>query len=228
MIPRRSRASASASRRARSPKRGAGLGGLRGARRAAVLAPPSLRQAPGGGGLPVVRRWKFLIVGVATETEAEALAARLRHEAPEGTRVIAEGSGALAWQAGDGGRLRLPRRAGQLAGHPPRTAVQRGPPPSLVAAVHLRRRLPRTSSAIAGGSVTRVARGCGMPSARPGHSGVRGGRAPGRADPRGSGCGRVRPWPRPFAPASDAPCPVHCLGLPGASGATQAVRGGEP
>ena len=56
-------------------------------------------------GLPVVRRWKFLIVGVATQSEAEALAARLRDEAPEGTRVIAEGSGALAWQAGDGGRL---------------------------------------------------------------------------------------------------------------------------
>lgn len=56
-------------------------------------------------GLPVVRRWKFLIVGAATQSEAEALAARLRDEAPDGTRVMAEGSGALAWRAGDGGGL---------------------------------------------------------------------------------------------------------------------------
>jgi hypothetical protein len=56
-------------------------------------------------GIPVARRWKFLIVGAATEDEAQALAARLREEAPEGTRVIAEGSGALAWQAGEGGRF---------------------------------------------------------------------------------------------------------------------------
>ncbi len=56
-------------------------------------------------GLPVVRRWKFLIVGAATEEQADALAERVRAEAPEGTRVIAMGSGGLAWQAGDGGRL---------------------------------------------------------------------------------------------------------------------------
>jgi hypothetical protein len=58
-----------------------------------------------GEGLPVVRRWKFLLVGAATEEDAEALAERLRDEAPEGTRVMAEGSGALAWRAGDGGGL---------------------------------------------------------------------------------------------------------------------------
>ena len=56
-------------------------------------------------GIPVARRWKFLIVGAATEDDANALAERLRAEAPEGTRVIAEGSGALAWQAGEGGRF---------------------------------------------------------------------------------------------------------------------------
>jgi hypothetical protein len=56
-------------------------------------------------GIPVARRWKFLIVGAATEDEAKALAERLRAEAPEGTRVIAEGSGAMAWQAGEGGRF---------------------------------------------------------------------------------------------------------------------------
>ena len=56
-------------------------------------------------GIPVARRWKFLIVGAATEDDANALAERLQQEAPVGTRVIAEGSGALAWQAGEGGRF---------------------------------------------------------------------------------------------------------------------------
>ena len=56
-------------------------------------------------GIPVVRRWTYLLVGAATFEEAEALAARLREEAPPGTRVIAEGSGALAWETGDGGGL---------------------------------------------------------------------------------------------------------------------------
>jgi hypothetical protein len=56
-------------------------------------------------GIPVVRRWTYLLVGAATFEEAEALAGRLREEAPPGTRVIAEGSGALAWETGDGGGL---------------------------------------------------------------------------------------------------------------------------
>jgi hypothetical protein len=56
-------------------------------------------------GIPVVRRWKFIVVPAANEDEAAALAERLRAEAPEGTRVIAEGSGNLAWQAGQGGRF---------------------------------------------------------------------------------------------------------------------------
>jgi len=56
-------------------------------------------------GIPVVRRWTYLLAGAATFEEAEALAGRLREEAPPGTRVIAEGSGALAWETGDGGGL---------------------------------------------------------------------------------------------------------------------------
>ena len=56
-------------------------------------------------GIPVVRRWTYLLAGAATFEEAEALARRLREEAPPGTRVIAEGSGALAWETGDGGGL---------------------------------------------------------------------------------------------------------------------------
>jgi hypothetical protein len=56
-------------------------------------------------GLSVVRRWKFIVIGAANEDEATALAERLKAEAPEGTRVIAEGSGNMAWQAGHGGRF---------------------------------------------------------------------------------------------------------------------------
>ncbi len=44
-------------------------------------------------GLPTARRWKYLVVGATDEDSANALAARLRDEAPPGTTVTAEGSG---------------------------------------------------------------------------------------------------------------------------------------
>ena len=44
-------------------------------------------------GLPTARRWKYLVVGVADEDSAKALADRIRREAPPGTTVTAEGSG---------------------------------------------------------------------------------------------------------------------------------------
>jgi len=50
-----------------------------------------------GEGLPAVRRWKYLVVGAADEDSAEALAARLRDEAPAGSEVTVEGSGQAAW-----------------------------------------------------------------------------------------------------------------------------------
>jgi len=50
-----------------------------------------------GEGLPAVRRWKYLVVGVADEDSAEALATRLRDEAPAGSKVTVEGSGQAAW-----------------------------------------------------------------------------------------------------------------------------------
>ena len=56
-------------------------------------------------GYAVVRRWKFLVIGANTEDDATQLAEKLRAEAPEGTKVLAEGSGNLAWQAGRGGRF---------------------------------------------------------------------------------------------------------------------------
>jgi hypothetical protein len=43
-------------------------------------------------GLPTVRRWKYLVVGVGDEDSAKALASRLREEAPAGAVVTAEGS----------------------------------------------------------------------------------------------------------------------------------------
>jgi hypothetical protein len=48
-----------------------------------------------GEGLPVLRRWRFLLVGAESEEDANGLAERLRAEAPPGTSVTVEGSGAL-------------------------------------------------------------------------------------------------------------------------------------
>ena len=54
-----------------------------------------------GERLPVVRRWTYLLIGAATEDDAHALAERVRAEAPQGTRVEAELSGAAVWRATD-------------------------------------------------------------------------------------------------------------------------------
>ena len=48
-------------------------------------------------GLPTAQRWKYLVVGASDQDSADALAARLRDEAPLGTTVTAEGSGAAAY-----------------------------------------------------------------------------------------------------------------------------------
>jgi hypothetical protein len=50
-------------------------------------------------GIPVLRRWRFLLVGADNETQANELAARLRDEAPSGTIVIVEGSGEMLGEA---------------------------------------------------------------------------------------------------------------------------------
>lgn len=49
-------------------------------------------------GLPVVRRWKYLVVGASDEDAAQELAVRLRQEAPAGGKVQVEGSGRVAWE----------------------------------------------------------------------------------------------------------------------------------
>jgi hypothetical protein len=45
-----------------------------------------------GEGLACVQRWRYLLVGAADEDSANALAERLRAEAPAGSKVIAEGT----------------------------------------------------------------------------------------------------------------------------------------
>ena len=49
-------------------------------------------------GLPVVRRFRYLLVGAANEDEARALAERLGAEAPEGARVDVEPGGQMVWE----------------------------------------------------------------------------------------------------------------------------------
>jgi hypothetical protein len=46
-------------------------------------------------GFPVVRRWRYLLVGAPDEDSANALAGRIRTESPPGSVVIAEGSAAM-------------------------------------------------------------------------------------------------------------------------------------
>ncbi len=48
-------------------------------------------------GLPVVHRWRFLLVGATDEDSAKALAERIRNEAPAGSRVKVEGTWAAAY-----------------------------------------------------------------------------------------------------------------------------------
>jgi hypothetical protein len=43
-------------------------------------------------GLPVIRRWKFLVVGANNEDEARELADQIRREAPTDARIRAEPS----------------------------------------------------------------------------------------------------------------------------------------
>lgn len=49
-------------------------------------------------GIPVTRRWKHLIVGADDEDEANALATRLRNEAPAGAEFTVEPGGEMAWE----------------------------------------------------------------------------------------------------------------------------------
>jgi hypothetical protein len=47
---------------------------------------------------PIVRRWKYILIGTPTEEAATELAARLEREAPQGATVRAEPSAAVGWE----------------------------------------------------------------------------------------------------------------------------------
>jgi hypothetical protein len=49
-------------------------------------------------GIPVVRRYTFLLVGAVNEDDARSLAARLEREAPEGATIAVEPGGGLVWE----------------------------------------------------------------------------------------------------------------------------------
>jgi hypothetical protein len=49
-------------------------------------------------GIPVVRRYTFLLAGAVNEDDALALAERLEREAPEGARIAVEPGGGLVWE----------------------------------------------------------------------------------------------------------------------------------
>lgn len=48
-------------------------------------------------GLPVKQRWRYVLVGAETESQALSLAERLRAEAPEGSELEVQGSGLPIW-----------------------------------------------------------------------------------------------------------------------------------
>ena len=49
-------------------------------------------------GIPVTRRWRYVLVGAETEDDARALAQRLRDEAPADTELIVEPNGQEVWR----------------------------------------------------------------------------------------------------------------------------------
>ncbi|MBA2614529.1 MAG: hypothetical protein H0U90_01915 [Actinobacteria bacterium] len=49
-------------------------------------------------GVPVVRRYTFLLVGAENEDQARELAKRLEREAPEGARIEVEPGGQMVWE----------------------------------------------------------------------------------------------------------------------------------
>jgi hypothetical protein len=56
---------------------------------------------------PITRRWKYVLIGTATDDDAQALAERLRPQAPEGAIVRAEASAAIGWELASGNPFSL-------------------------------------------------------------------------------------------------------------------------
>jgi hypothetical protein len=56
---------------------------------------------------PIVRRWKYILIGTANDDDARALAERLGAEAPKGASVIAEPSATIGWEVASGNPFSL-------------------------------------------------------------------------------------------------------------------------
>jgi len=63
-----------------------------------VLCRCALAEQLESEGIPVTRRWRYLLVGAETEDDARALAQRLREEAPAETELIVEPNGQEVWR----------------------------------------------------------------------------------------------------------------------------------
>jgi len=50
-------------------------------------------------GIPVTRRWTYLLVGAASEEDADVLADRLRAEGPDGMKVHVQPGGEMIWES---------------------------------------------------------------------------------------------------------------------------------
>jgi hypothetical protein len=53
-------------------------------------------------GFRATRRWRYLLVGAPTRDEAQALAERLRGEAPPGARLQVQAGGEMTWEVAPG------------------------------------------------------------------------------------------------------------------------------
>jgi hypothetical protein len=58
----------------------------------------SLAERLQGEGIPVVQRWRHLLIGANDEDDANALAERLRAQAPAGSELEVQGNGLPFWQ----------------------------------------------------------------------------------------------------------------------------------
>jgi hypothetical protein len=56
---------------------------------------------------PITRRWKYVLIGTANDDDAQALAERLRGEAPPGATVTAEPSATIEWELASGNPFSL-------------------------------------------------------------------------------------------------------------------------
>jgi hypothetical protein len=64
-------------------------------------------QLEAEGITPIVRRWKYILIGTANDDDAKALAERLGPEVPKGASVTAEPSATIGWELASGNPFSL-------------------------------------------------------------------------------------------------------------------------